>query len=221
MSALLPGRKRLTMRGAGRKIIHSRVASSIDTQLKVVCKTCNEGWMSNIEGVHAKPAMADLMLGKKNVQMNQLRANSIAIFMFKTALILDALAKDTSPFFSREIRHEFRKSHCIPANVRMWLNSFAPAGYGEANVFYNGADLPSGKRLELYVCTFAVQHFVLQLVAMATDDPSLRGVSRSDEFLAVPLWPSIPADFVWPTDPIATFDDLNAFSDGWARLNLS
>src|ERR1700693_2330476 len=38
--------------------------SGLDMAANVVCKTCNETWMSAVEVEYAKPAMADLILGK-------------------------------------------------------------------------------------------------------------------------------------------------------------
>ena len=220
MSKLLPGKKRLTMRGTDRKVINTRVAPTINWKAKVVCRDCNVGWMSRLENQHAKPAMADLMLGKMDIPIHQTRADSLAIFTFKTAVVLDHLTRDREPFFDRAIRHKFRESLAVPLHVHMWLNAFAPAGRGEANTLYQGADLPESKGIEMYVCTFLVQHLVLQLVAC-----KVRGFTklvRKDNFLAVPFWPKLPNNVVWPPSwAITTTEEFDLFSDGWKELDAS
>jgi hypothetical protein len=220
MSRLLPGRKQLTMRGPNREVISARVAASIDWKANVVCEDCNNSWMSDLENNHAKPAMADLMLGKTNIPVDQARARSLALFTFKTAVVLDHLTRNPAPFFARSVRHEFGESLAIPSHVRMWFNAFAPAGRGEANTFYKGASLPESKGVEMYVCTFLVEHLVLQLVAC-----KVRGftrLARKDKFLAVPFWPEIPLNVVWPPDrAIMTLEEFDLFSDGWKTLDAS
>jgi hypothetical protein len=219
MSRLLPGRKRLTKRGSNREIMETRIAPTIDWKIKVVCKDCNNGWMSDLENNIAKPAMADLILGKINIPIDHKRAHSLAIFTFKTAIVLDHLA-NTEPFFDRAIRYEFRESLTVPLHVRMWLNAFALAGRGEANTFYNGAYLSESNGLEMYVCTFLVQHLVLQLVAC-----KVRGftkIARKDKFLALPFWPKLPPNAVWPPNwTITTVEEFDLFSHGWKELNAS
>ena len=73
------------------KVMKRWAAPGIDIKANVVCRKCNETWMSNIENKHAKPAMTDLILGKP-VEINQERANSIALFAFKTAILADQMS---------------------------------------------------------------------------------------------------------------------------------
>lgn len=221
MNRLLPGKKQLTMRGPNREIVTTRVAATIDWKAKVVCEPCNNGWMSVIENDHAKPAMADLMLGKTDILIDPQRAYSLALFTFKTAVVLDRLTKNPEPFFDRSIRHNFRESLEIPPHVRMWLHAFAPAGRGEANTLYNEGDLPAPKSLQMYVCTFLVEHLVLQLVACKVS--GFTSLARTDKFLAVPFWPQLPSTIVmWPPDgAITTVEEFDLFSDGWKQVNAS
>jgi hypothetical protein len=65
----------------------------------VVCEPCNNGWMSDIEKWRAKPAMTDLIKDMPGTVIDQTRANNIAIFTFKTALIIDQLTNSPTRFF--------------------------------------------------------------------------------------------------------------------------
>src|SRR5215813_678214 len=59
----------------------------IDWRAKVVCENCNNTWMSRIEGL-AKPVLTPLIEGDKVVPIDQSAARSIAIWTFKTAVVI-------------------------------------------------------------------------------------------------------------------------------------
>jgi hypothetical protein len=222
MGKLLPGKKQFTIRGANREVTESWTKPTLDWKAYVVCRSCNNTWMSAIENDHAKPSLSDLILGKVDIPIDRSRANSIALFAFKTAVVLDQLARDREPFFERSVRHEFRKSLTIPTNVRMWLAGFLPSGSGEICPAYHEGQLSPEKRIEMYVCTYTVERIVIQVVAYK--QWGLRGfggVEPNSNFSAIPLWPDIPDGFVWPpADILRTVADLNAFTDRWIKVDL-
>jgi hypothetical protein len=173
----------------------------------VVCEPCNNGWMSNIEKWRAKPAMEDLIIGKGlDFTIGQSRANDIAIFSFKTAVILDHLVEGRERFFARSVRHNFRRTLEIPPHVRMWFAGYFYRTAGRATSFYYG--LPGSEKLELYVLNYYVGHFVIQLVVQS--ELFLRHISPDKRYegIAVPFWPRIPDSFSWPP-PNIIFPERN------------
>lgn len=134
----------------------------LDWKARVVCESCNNTWMSVIEG-RAKSAMRNFILGKAG-PISQSCADSIALFAFKTAIIFDHFRRDREPFFSRSVRHAFRESFAIPASVRMFMAGFLPGGKGHVHTFYHEGALSATDHFTLYVCTYAVGHFVFQVV---------------------------------------------------------
>jgi hypothetical protein len=45
-------------------------------------------------------------------------------------------------------------------------------------------------------------------------------IPELDQF-AVPLWPRIPANFMWPPEVVLkTVEEFRAFADRWSRLNI-
>lgn len=220
ISRLLPGKKRLRRLDSNRDVIKRSISNTIDWKVPVVCHPCNTRWMSDIiENKHAKPAMSDLILDKPG-PIDQMRANSIALFSFKTAVILDQLVIEHTPFFERSVRHEFKKSLTIPPDVGMWLTRFAPRGRGEANTFYNEGTAPEGGGIKMYVCTFSAEHLVLQIVAFKQF--GLKSVATKDEFTAVPFWPMIEAGFTWPPSScLRTASEFDAFSDRWLNIIMA
>jgi hypothetical protein len=214
MAELLPGKKQLTIRGTNREIKQRWTSKTLDWTAKVVCQKCNNGWMSDIESYHAKPSMSDLIIGKDDIQIDQAKADSIALFAFKSAVVVDYLRRAEEPFFDRSTRHNFKNSLSIPKDVGMWLTKFAQPGRGEISTTYLKGNPPDGNGIEMYVCTYAVEYLVIQVVGFR--HPGLRGISTKDKFTAVPFWPRIADAFVWPpAEILQSVDEFKAFSDRW------
>jgi hypothetical protein len=222
MGRLFTGKKfRFIKRGDSGEILRQWAQPGIDLTAKVVCKSCNEGWMSNLEERHAKPSMADLIIGKSELELSGERVRAIARFAFKTAVVVDHMMPG-EPFFSASVRHHFAKSLCIPQNVQMWLAGYLPMASGRFRGTYHSGSFDPNRTLELYVCTYAVGHFAFQVVsAYLSGIPSFCPKSEFDH-VAIPFWPGIPNGVVWPpVDVIRTRDDFDAFSERWGAITLS
>jgi hypothetical protein len=196
------------------------VSGKLDWKAKVVCENCNNTWMSRIESVHAKPSLTDLIVGKANIPISQSRANSIALFAFKTAVIFDHIARNRAPFFERSSRHEFRKSLTIPRNVGMWMAGFHPSGKGLAQTAYHDGAVSEANPILIYVCTYSIEHFALQIVGCKQQGYSR--IASSHNFPAVRFWPEVPANLVWPPSSVLrTMGDFNSFADRWNDLDVT
>lgn len=220
MNELFPGKKRhISLDGKG-QIIVDRTANTLDWKAKVVCESCNNTWMSELENKHAKPAMTPLILGKTGIVITSSQADSIAFFGFKTAVVIDYLARRREPFFARSIRHGFRQTRAIPAyTTAMWLSACLFRESGFLNSMYHEGTLPTKDSFELYVCTYSVGHLVFQ----ATSFRPLSGLVFSPkdttfDNLAIPLWPWIDSGAVWPPGAIRTRQEFRSFSQRWQRI---
>jgi hypothetical protein len=208
------------MRDENKEIIGDWVKPKLDWKAKVVCEECNHGWMSGLENVHAKPSMTDLILGKLDVPVDQSRANSIALFAFKTAVVFDHLMNGRAPFFERSARHEFRNSLTIPSNVGMWLTGFVPSFSGFAQTVYHDGKVSPDKTLTVYVCTYSIEHLAIQVSGYKAD--GLQKVETKYDFQAIPFWPKIPDAFVWPpAEALHTVRDFDSFSARWQNVDVT
>jgi hypothetical protein len=165
--------------------------------------------------------MADLILGKRRVQLSHSRARDIARFAFKTAVVIDHMMPG-EPFFERSVRHHFAKSLCIPKLVQMWLAAFVPIGSGRLCSYYHTASAQPGRSLEMYVCTYGVGHLVIQVVAAYVKGFPSFEPKPGFEYLGVPFWPMIPNDgFIWPPgDRLRSKADFEGFSTRWGTIKL-
>jgi len=201
----------------------------LDMKAKVVCRSCNNGWMSDLERHHAKPAVEDMILGNKELSISQSRATSIARFAFKTSVIANHMARTQPSFFPPAIRREFAKSLAIPQGVQMWLAGFLPMEtQGHLFARWGNQEIDGIGRIEFYVCTFAVGHLVFQVVSgrLHTETRHQWGEinftpMHNFEHLAVPFWPAIQDGIVWPLpNALLTRDDFNSFGERWDSVNV-
>jgi hypothetical protein len=223
MNALLPGKKRFTIKDEHGAVVVDFTGESIEWTANVVCEPCNNGWMSKIENEHAKPSLADLIVGKLDIPISQSRAHSIALFAFKTAVVFDHLTRNREPFFERSVRHEFRNSLAIPPNVSMWLAGFLPAGKGNAHTGYHAGSFRETNDISMYVCTYAVGHVVIQIVGgNAPRVSQIRTKTKEFDSISVPIWPIVLEGFVWPVGSVLrTVDDFDSYSMRWKDLEVT
>jgi hypothetical protein len=197
--------------------------NSMDWKARVICKKCNETWMSDIESKHAKPVLTPLVKGEMNIPINQKSARSIALFAFKTAVVLDHANRGTDPFFSRRLRYAFRKHQLIPQFVQMWMCPYVGhrAG-GHVKTIYHQGESTTGYRFLMYVCTCAFGNFTFQVLAVKQlGNAGFRSMAPFREDLAVPFWPRIPLRFVWPHRvALKTMQEFNAFANRWQNVEI-
>jgi hypothetical protein len=219
LNQLLPGKKRFNVRNEKREIIKTWTSPKLNWKAKVVCASCNSGWMSELENKHAKPALSELIVGGRGISIDHGRAKSIAFFAFKNAVVFDYLTRGCNPFFERSERHEFRRSLTIPPSVGVFIAGFAYAGLGEANTLYSEFELPPPHFLRAYVLTYSIERVVVQVAACRTS-----GVlsARVKNYFAIPIWPKPPDGLTWPPARIisttAEFDEL---SDRWKTVTVT
>jgi hypothetical protein len=222
MRNLFPGKKFNFVRrdDAGNIIAHWSLPG-IDLTANVVCKPCNEGWMSSLESKLAKPAMADLIRGHHNIRISPERAQDVARFAFKTAVIVDHMGPNP-PFFLKSVRRRFARSLSIPRNVVIWFGRYQPLGSGRFSGNYHAATPSASESIQLYVCTYAVGHLFFQVVAadLPRNFPSFTPYPESFKYLSIPLWPTLSSDFIWPPKSSLQRDDFETFAERWKKLRL-
>jgi hypothetical protein len=205
---------------------------SLNQKLPVVCENCNNGWMSDLENLHARPAMKDLITSDKGTLLSPERLRSIAIFAFKSAVIVDhALVpnpkfRDREPFFSADSRTAFRQSLVIPAGVQMWLGAFKEEGHGILRALYHASPPEVEHGFESYVLTYGVGFVLFQVVVtrwLGIGVPGFRPSVRQSRVwnkFTLPLWPSDGRSALWPPDKQFTLRTVSQFSRRWGGANI-
>jgi len=196
-------------------------AKELNMTANVVCKNCNQTWMSAIEKRQAKPAMADLILGKRVGEITRRRAHGISVFAFKTAVVANRMLPETDDFFLQSERYAFRESLQIPDNVAMWLVGFGSTNAGglrSMNIYFPNPNTP---QLTLNVCTFRVGQLGFQVVpARNTSAPTkVESISMPPDS-TVQFYPLIQRGSSWPRRTPLTNEDFDRFSHRWNSVRF-
>lgn len=194
--------------------------NKLDIKANLVCKPCNEGWMSNLESRHAKPAMTPLILGHSVPHITPLMGHAIARFAFKTAVIVDHMRGD-GPFFARAARHHFAKSLKIPRHVYIWFAGYNPVVAGRVLPFWYDQSFEGARHLKMYACTYAVGHLIFQVVAADYKGISSFTPREGFEHLAIPLWPNIWESVSWPPPNALKRGEFETFAERWGAIRMS
>lgn len=221
MDDLFPRRKRFTRYGESGEVLNEWVSDALDHKAKVVCGSCNNGWMSDLENRHAKIALTDLIIGNET-HIDALRAKAIARFAFKMAVIADHMGRGkTAPFFSEKARRYFAKSLTIPRGINMWCAGFLPQGTGQLYAGYGEVE-EDGFYLHLFGTTCAIGHFAFQVLAAKTNfDVPPFAPKIGFETLAVPFWPTVPYRTFFPfADVLRTKAQFNKFAERWKAITF-
>jgi hypothetical protein len=222
LAKLFPGK--ITSRRKVADEMVENIGNAIDYKAKTVCKACNEGWMSALENERAKPVLTPLVIGKQNIPITPEDAHSIALFAFSKAVVIDTSARHREQFFPRSVRHAFRKHQRIPGFVNMYFCPFAGnRPNGRVRAIYSEGKFTNGQSFEMYVCTFAFGHFAFQVVALKRETFSQPFECRSvfREGVAVPLWPEIPSNYIWPHNlALMSGEEFDTFARRWETITI-
>lgn len=225
MESLFPGELRLRRTNQEGEQTERKV-DKIDWKARVVCETCNNTWMSHIEHSHAKPVMTPLITGEIGIPIGSNEARSLALFAFKTAVVLDHSKNRENHFFSREERHAFGEKQIIPSTVQMWLAGFANHRRGgRFKSFYHHGQFPSSNRFQMYVCTCAIGNLAFQVVAAKSTIGLTFEPLQGFESLAVPLWPEPFRGYIWPGTEIGATvltsnEQFDSFALRWHEVSI-
>jgi len=172
----------------------------IDWRAKVVCKKCNNTWMSRIEDEHGKPVLTSLIEGDKVVPIDVSVARSIAIWAFKTAVVMDhAHRLFGQPYFSSEERTTFRETLNIPNDSVVWVGMFHGHRYRiKSETGQNNGHIAPDQPLTMYVFTCAIGCLVIQFGHARTSRPVIFEPKPGFEYIMAPIWPDLHPNLTWP-----------------------
>jgi hypothetical protein len=178
---------------------------------KVVCKKCNETWMSDIES-RMKRSFSQAIRDGASLSILFRGVCLLAAFAFEKAVVTDYLHLKNAPFFKSVARYRFRESLDIPDGIQIWLAAYA--GRAPYRLYYarhSEFDVHSRANLDLLPFTYVAGHLVIQLVAVKWQEKlSTRPVPRveseaSFDSATVQFWPPDGFPVSWP--PPQYFDD--------------
>jgi len=164
---------------------------------KIVCETCNGGWMSRLE-VEAGPVLRGMFDEKLAISFPIGPTGSrrlLAQWVMKTALMLQYV--DSDPAIPVAVYHDFYATREPPAHSLLFLARHeaqnSPSGMISVSSELTPTDPTVNFRGYLYGTTFFVKNVVMQIVGYVWDVPAGIGL-----YLAFPQTFAIYVQRLWP-----------------------
>jgi hypothetical protein len=134
-------------------------------KIKCVCTSCNEGWMSTLEG-EVRPYLGTMLHGI-TLTLTARQQETISRWLLKIATVLEgASLRGRSHFYQQTHREELRLNSTIPLGTIAWIGQFAGTGLhvsGEDIWFTIGKDT---RAADGCVTTFVVGKVIGQVLTV-------------------------------------------------------
>ena len=182
-------------------------------KLRVVCSTCNGGWMSNLEGC-AKSALPPLMAGQR-CNITEGGQKLLATWAAKTAMVAERLLPETD--ITQPERAWLMDHQCPPDNWYVWISAYQGRDWRELGILQSRVGLsetpvsrPSEAPYYGQATTFVVGHVLFCVVSGSS--PYLKEVLPGrDANGLIQIWPQLaPRLILWP--PATVFGDEEAYA---------
>jgi hypothetical protein len=176
-----------------------RTGPRLDVKLRRVCRTCNNRWMSALEG-DFQGLMAGAIHGRPT-RLDAAAQRTVALWAAKTWILLElALAHDRggAGYRSDATNHWLYAHREPPPYLQVWAGGLEP----QSDTIAWAAMQPVGDPLIGVVGAFTVGLVFFQLYSPASET----GIIRADEWLRLGIGPGLRQGLVplWPVEePVA------------------
>ena len=171
-------------------------------QVKWLCASCNNGWMSRLES-EAKPVLG-VILDDKLKDIDPSAQSILARWAVKTSMVLESIDSNRTWFYSEAERQTMRSAQSLPPRTSVWIAKCI----NQPNIYNAAKDLrtTTGKNeAHAYATTMAFGALALQIVSIKTtvaipeNIPLTYDVSNGpwDQTL-VQIWPPSQKSLAWP-----------------------
>ena len=185
--------------------------TSLDMKVRMVCVTCNSGWMSVMEGA-AKPLVTKMLTGATTELLvhDQL---VLARWAVLKAIIFEARRAD--PVHTPGSRRQLRNTRLPPPTSRVRATAYG--GHDTLAYLYGTsvvARWSDHSIVRVYCSTFVIGSLVLQVSgAPIPDDGTLQSLRVPDD-VYIELFPSSGRSAIWPPPLTVDAEGLERFHRG-------
>ena len=133
-------------------------SKSIDAVARVVCETCNNGWMSDLDA-QASATMSNMIRHGSAVSLLPIGIASIAMFAYKAAVVVNCAGNELGgPFFPPAERKRFSEDgHFLPGGIQIWLSTYrGPRLHGRYEGHYAKINTGRYRNFRVFVFTYTV-----------------------------------------------------------------
>lgn len=210
-----PNRYSIVSTATKRRPIKRR-AATIDMQVRIACRNCNNGWMSRFENDIAKPTLGSYIRhGELERSISPDEEVGLVAWAMKMAFVLDFTTVNRSPHYNDEQRYAFVNDFLPPERTWIWVANYVPDRNRRTHTSITNLRFIKKDDPEFFykaqVSTFAAGNLAFQVLHTyaETDAPPFewRAATRNrPEKATIQLWPAGDRRMQWP--PEEYFDDL-------------
>jgi hypothetical protein len=173
-----------------------------ELSIRCVCKSCNNGWMSDLES-QTKKYLQPLLMGEKCV-LDFSSQTTIALWSLKTAMVLEALDQQQQRIYTQQEREQLQKLSIIPWRTSVWLaTSIDRSLFLSAKNRHMSAEDTS--KISGASITMAFSHVVIQVFTIRVPPevgPSTCVTANVRcgpwEQATIQIWPAKTTPVMWP-----------------------
>lgn len=130
-------------------------------QVKRVCSSCNNGWMSELEN-QTKPIIESILDERKKC-IDITSQETLARWSVKTVMVLEAIDSNRQRFYSERDRNAMKTSLVIPIHTTVWISKCTK----QPNVYSKAKDLFTGVRgTRAFANTLAFGSLAIQVMTI-------------------------------------------------------
>ena len=185
---------------------------SRNTRVRRVCKTCNEGWMSELEEA-VKPILRPMLNGIART-LNDGEQATLATWAVKTAWMLDFIDSGHHPVVPKDHYSILMNDKTPPAGVYVLAATYSGTKYGHY-WWQQSLRFPPEKTAGIppphgYFSTLCIGEVVIQVAGITAQGPTIRNLDPSH---FVQIWPYVTR-IMWPPPLVLSDASLEVVSQG-------
>ena len=204
--------------------------ATFDIQAKVVCATCNNGWMSDLEAI-CGPLLTDPMLSGSKLTVGVAQQRAIALWVIKTAVVLEASRRDDvfkhlPEWHARWMPRTRESGDCADPppgiSVVMFGRRVDPeledSAYFTVSRSVGIAARTPPHDSKGYVATLVIGYVGFQVFGVNLRAGGLPKIWYGPWVVerTIPLWPPAGIAVTWPPALVMSTADALRFADLWA-----
>ncbi|MGH2351525.1 MAG: hypothetical protein ACRDJN_07915 [Chloroflexota bacterium] len=209
--------RNIMVRGAAGQPLRTKqwYKTTIERKVKRVCATCNNGWMSNMEGA-TLPLLMPMIRGVA-VVLNPTAQRTVAAWAAKTAFMLRYTETPPHHVHHEHLHWLFTKQEA-PPDAQVLLATYS----GKMPVQYDLKTLtvstrgPVALHRDVEVVTVSIGRFVFQVWVWTDPLDRTTGLRMpaddAPRDFVVPIWPPTSFDRTWPPTAALNATDFFRFS---------
>jgi len=173
-----------------------------ELSISCVCKSCNNGWMSDLES-QTKIYLQPLLMGEKCV-LDITGQMTIALWSLKTAMVLEALDPPQKRIYTQQEREHLQKLSVIPWRTSIWLATSVDKSLflNTKNRHMRTEDINdiSGASITMAFSHVAIQIFTIRVPSDVGPSTHVTANVRRGPWdqATIQIWPIQPSPVVWP-----------------------